>query len=165
MAKPDEKRLREIDDELDALLDARDEAEALGDSVDDAWHKRVDELLDERPHALGWSKHKIAKERAKLNREFKRTAFYQLWLAEVICDNDHNIRRQGLKVCPGVICKDPVALETFARLQKRGMPIDEIRGEITRAFLGCTFEALKGMPNRWPAVLKTLQEGASTKPG
>src|SRR6516225_11063322 len=51
---------------------------------------------------------------------------------------------------------------TVKALEARGVLRRKAELEIGRAFLGCLWEARRGMPDRWPAVLRGLREGQSS---
>ena len=55
------------------------------------------------------------------------------------------------------------ARATFEAILKRGSGTEFSKAEIARALLGCLFEAHKGMPDRWPDVLRQLREGRATQ--
>jgi hypothetical protein len=60
-----------------------------------------------------------------------------------------------------IIREDPGATRSYKAMRDRGLSKKQAEEEIARALLGCSWEASRGFPDRWSAVLKALEEGKS----
>jgi hypothetical protein len=60
-----------------------------------------------------------------------------------------------------MIRDNPDAASAVAAMRRRGLPRNEAQQEIARALVGCMWEAERGLPDRWPVVLKALEQGKS----
>jgi hypothetical protein len=56
---------------------------------------------------------------------------------------------------------NPDAAKAVAAMRQRGLPRREAQQELARALTGCMWEASRGMPDRWLAVLAALEQGKS----
>jgi hypothetical protein len=56
---------------------------------------------------------------------------------------------------------NPDAAKAVAAIRQRGLPRREAQEELARAMTGCMWEASRGMPDRWLAVLAALEQGKS----
>src|SRR5580698_7307698 len=70
-------------------------------------------------------------------------------------------RDEVMAVVRDMIRDNPDATRTYAAICNRGRSKKWAQEEIARALMGCTWEASRGLPDRWEAVLKGLEEGKS----
>jgi hypothetical protein len=69
--------------------------------------------------------------------------------------------REVMQVVRDFIRGNPDAARALAAMQRRGLPKEAAQEEIARAFLGCLWEAERGLPDRLTAVLKAIEDGKS----
>jgi hypothetical protein len=73
-------------------------------------------------------------------------------------------RREIMKITERVIAQDPRAKAAFYGVRRaRGLSRQKAKEEITRALMGCLWESSHGMPNRFEAVMRAIEQGQSTE--
>jgi hypothetical protein len=66
-----------------------------------------------------------------------------------------------MQLVRSVIRDNPDAASALAAMRQRGLPRREAEEEIASALLGCLWEASRGLPDRWLAVIRGLEQGKS----
>lgn len=72
-------------------------------------------------------------------------------------------RREIIKQTENMIRVNPAVKSAFYAMKDRGPSRRAATEEIARALLGCAWEASRGMPDRFPAVIKALSEGKTAE--
>jgi hypothetical protein len=61
-----------------------------------------------------------------------------------------------------LLVESPAVRRAYDAMIARGLSDLFVREQIGRAYLGCLWEALHGLPDRFPAVLQALSDGRTT---